>query len=282
MTSSVRYDIDFQRKLLWWSSKPLFRRLAPARPVSRILSGRACLVLGSQRSGTTLLFLILTSHPKITGLDEKFSGFDLPPWPVLAYNSLASRRTLYKLPTLTSSVDRVVGWLPNAQVLWMVRHPYAVVASMRTLRFADGRSWLERYGREELSSLAREFGDAPQETEADDLVAVGAHIWKYKMRSMTRFIEKGMAVRSIRYEDLVDEPEQTLKPALTALGLEWSDNLLEHHKFHGSERHAGNSRGNVPIDRARKEARAPLSPREKEIVAGVCAAAMTDFAYGKA
>jgi hypothetical protein len=212
-------------------------------------------------------------------LDEKFSGFDVPPWPVVAYNGFAGLRTLYKLPTLTGSVQKVVEWLPHAHVLWMVRHPYAVVASMRTLQFGDGQCWLERYGREELASLRTELGEAPDSLAEEDLIAVGANIWKHKVHSMHRFMAKGMSVTPVRYEDLVEKPEATLREALAGMRLDWSDNLLEHHKFHGSEPHAGNSRGDVPIDRRRKRSRSPLSASEKAVVSGICGAVMRDFGY---
>ncbi|MFL7868010.1 MAG: sulfotransferase, partial [Anaerolineales bacterium] len=126
-----KYDLDFQRELRWLSQKPIVRNIGEYPPLRRLFSSRFALVVGSQRSGTTLMFLMLTAHPRITGLDEHHAEFALPRWPVIAVNAALGKRTLYKLPMATGSVAEICRNFPKSQLIWMLRHPFAVVASMR-------------------------------------------------------------------------------------------------------------------------------------------------------
>ena len=269
--TAQHYDLELQRRLLWAASKPVLRPVARWRWPSRALSSQFMLILGSQRSGTTLMFLMLTAHPRITGLDENHAGFDLPPWPVVATNALRGKRTLYKLPTLSSEIERVADAMPRASIIWMIRHPYAVVASMRALKFDDGKSWIQKWGRVELATLKAQFPEleAPQ-YDLDDDVTLAAMVWKYKLASIARFIDRGLNIIPIRYEDLVEDPEETLRGLLQTLKVPWSANVLEHHRFHGSERHAGNTRGDMPVDASRRRRGEELSDNERARVDLVC------------
>ncbi|MCG6942561.1 MAG: sulfotransferase [Thiohalocapsa sp.] len=275
-----RYDLAFQRELLWLSSKPGVQRLSRLRLPTRALSGKVALVLGSQRSGTTLMFLMLTAHPRLTGLDEVHSDFDLPPWPVVAANALSRRLTVYKLPMVTARVDDVAGAFPRSHLIWMVRHPFAVVASMRDLMFPDGKNWLTKHGTmEAMRTLAVTSPEDCAGVERLDPISLGATIWKHKLLLMENYREQGMQVHPVKYEDLVTQPEAVMRPVIGSLGLEWSEHVLEHHRFHGDERHAGGTRATRPVDQSGVARGDKLTAAEKDLVANIAGDTMSAFGY---
>jgi hypothetical protein len=275
-----RYDLDVQRELLWLSSKPVIRDLSRWQVPSRSLSGRVALVLGSQRSGTTLMFLMLTAHPRMTGLDEIHAKFDLPPWPVVAANALQGKRTVYKLPIISARVSEIASGYPHSDLIWMIRHPFAVVASMRNLSFADGGTWLEKYGLEEAEQTLAVT--APHERDAlehlDD-IALGATIWKHKLLLLDRYRKAGMRVHPVRYEALVTDPEAVFRELLAGLRLPWSSQVLEHHRFHGDERHAGGTVGTRQVDRSSMDRGDELNESEKAIVLEIAGELVDQYGY---
>lgn len=274
------YDLDFQRELLWLSNKPALHTVGRSRALTRLWSSHFALIIGSQRSGTTLMFLMLTAHPKITGLDENHAGFALPPWPVVAVNAMRGMRTVYKLPMATSDLDRVTGWFPRCALIWMVRHPFAVVASMRNLRLQDGQTWIQKLG---LAEAQRAMGlfrtPRPGELEGLSTVALAATIWRYKLLAMELYRERDVTVHPVRYEDLVVDPAAVLRGLLAVLRLPWSDNMLRHHEFHGEEYHAGGTRGTDPLDAARRHRGEELTPDEQSVVKEVAGELLPRFGY---
>ena len=62
------------------------------------LSKHLIIILGCQRSGTTLTYLILNSHPQIKGIDETESNYCFPNPSILYYNWIRGYTTCLKLP----------------------------------------------------------------------------------------------------------------------------------------------------------------------------------------
>ena len=114
----------------------------------RILSSRVIIVLGCQRSGTTLLYMLITAHSKITGKDESESNYDFPKAINLLVSFWNSKLICYKLPNKTHDLDLIIQRFPSAKVLWIERDPLAFISSMKSLRFNkyNGQNWLEAYG----------------------------------------------------------------------------------------------------------------------------------------
>jgi hypothetical protein len=88
------------------------------------------LITGCQRSGTTLLYLILDSHPQIRGMDEwefKTALFDI-------YLTQPEYHPCFavKLPKIAHFAPALAA-IPGAKVLWCVRDPRDVVTSMLKL-----------------------------------------------------------------------------------------------------------------------------------------------------
>jgi hypothetical protein len=91
---------------------------------------RPILITGCQRSGTTLLHLVLDSHPDITGIDE----LDFGKVPLSEY--LNSPRyhpcVSFKLP-VASYEAAFIKTIPGIKVVWCIRDPRDVVVSMLEL-----------------------------------------------------------------------------------------------------------------------------------------------------
>jgi len=212
-------------------------------------------VVGSMRSGSTLLRLILDAHPRISiGEETGFMGAltatkTIPAWHHGEgwfrrlgwteeefdarlrefYSGLFERHALAqgkqrwgeKTPFHSRHMAEMAGVFPDAVFVGIVRHPGAVV-----------------------HSLMRKFHYG-----IDDAAAY----WDSTNREiLRRGLELGeQRFGLLRYEDLVQHPEPTLRELVDWLGEKWSDDLLRHNDVQaarGAPRiSAGNTRTRDPI-----------------------------------
>jgi len=242
------------------------------------------------RSGTTLLRLILDSHERLALADE--SGFlravaaakaipdqhDGPGWyrryGLSDADMDARLRTFYdgifsdwarsegavrwgdKTPFHINHLPVAAQVFPDAQVVGIVRHPGAVVASQlrRGIPFSDAL----RHWRNQNARLLRAASRAD--------------------------LRRRLAV--VRYEDLVADPEPVLRALLRFLGEPWSPDLLRHHEVQrqkGAPRLAeGGTRTGDAIDPARNARWLDeLSGAQRRELADVTAALRQVFGYGE-
>lgn len=213
---------------------------------------RGIFVVGCQRSGTTLLRVILNAHPQLCAgeetafLDEmeKIVGmrwghletYDLPRSEVLArirdfflvfhhkYCESSSKRTwVDKSPFYIKQLPFVNELFPECKVIHIIRDGRDVAASYKEKWGSKGffialKDWVEclRRGREAAGWL-------------------GAG----------RYLE-------IRYEDLVVEPREALERVMRFLALPWDDALLAHHlSDHPTTKYFGYERPLQPIQAAK-------------------------------
>ena len=208
-------------------------------------------VVGSNGSGSTLLRLMLDSHPDIAIPEE--TGFLrlaamhrwVPYWKLGAdwYGNLgltedqltkalagfygdlfsayaASRgkqRWGDKTPFHIWHLELATRMFPDAQVVGIVRHPIGSANSMRR-RFrrpikAGITHW--RRANRQLLHAGAQLGD--------------------------RFV-------LLRYEDLVTDPERTMRALLEWAGEPWSDAVLAHHEVQPSAESTGFTRSDRPVD----------------------------------
>ena len=199
---------------------------APAAP------GGPIFIVGAMGSGTTLMRLVLDSHPNIAipqetafmravvankwipfwrfggqwygrlGLSEEEFDARLRDFYGGIFERFAQqqgkRRWGDKTPNHTWQLPEAAQVFPDAVFVAMVRHPGGVLSSLRT-RF--GFSW-----------------------------KLGVKHWKRSTLELVhRAGQLGDRFALCRYEDLVLEPEATLRELLTWLGEPWSPRVLEHH-----------------------------------------------------
>lgn len=209
-------------------------------------------VIGSMGSGTTLLRLILDSHPNIAIAQEtgfmravlaqkwipfwKFGGewYSRLGWTEdeldgelqKFYDSVFGRfareqgkqRWGDKSPYHVWHLEQAARVFPNAVFVATVRHPGAVTASVhKRFKYALPRAmyhWVRV--NLELTYQAAQLGDR---------------------------------LALCRYEDIVLEPEATLREMLTWLDEPWSADVLEHHKVHSQRGTPSQVEGRTRSDR---------------------------------
>ena len=214
-------------------------------------------ISGCQRSGTTMLRLILESHPVIQCFDEA-SGYDL-----LVRESKGEHSEFlvkegaallgFKIPRFTEQLtwseftDPDYGTLPsfykNEKVIHIFRNVLDVVGSMMKLKTIGGGSWLNRYGRTILQALIQHpnvralYRGKYIALERQGLPAhlVGALYWEIKNQGFFDLVEHNKSVCAVRYESLVDAPKNELLKLSKFLGVRWDDALLSHHEHPHTE-----------------------------------------------
>jgi hypothetical protein len=115
----------------------------------------------------------------------------------------------------------------DGQVLCLVRHPAAMVASYRRLgyrahfrHFLDQRllmrDWLEPW-RAEMEALV----------ETEDRVAQVATFWRLLHQVLAGMAERSPRLHVVRYEDLCLDPEGGYQRLFTSLGVDFNDHARE-------------------------------------------------------
>jgi len=205
-------------------------------PRSKVSDETPVFIVGMMRSGSTLMEQILASHPQVAGADElqwipeivrgfkSPSGLAFPDWIATvtaddltrmgeAYiDRLRTRfgpgplRITDKLPGNFLFVGLIHLMLPKARIIHMIRDPYDTCLSIYATLFAD------------------------------------LHYYSYDMRELGRFYqlyaqlmrhwEQALPgkVYHQRYEDLVSNPEASVRKVLDYCGLPFDPKCLEFHK----------------------------------------------------
>jgi hypothetical protein len=254
---------------------------------------KAIFITGCQRSGTNLLNLILDSHPQIKGVDE----LNLFHWEVIApvaadqepseitvedsekvvmvddriavhlANPEYPSSVAFQLPPYASKIAFLKSLLPHLQILWCLRDPRDVVASMLKLRLPYRRSrvnpdgsvqdaptvsWpvhsgavveinhalqqLDQPARQGLSSYLATYDAIRQKSPPlrtrEEAVFMGALRWRLKNELLQVYDRENLPYLVIRYEQIVSDPRQQIETVLEYLGLPWHEDVLRHHELH--------------------------------------------------
>ena len=219
------------------------------------------LITGCQRSGTTLMGLILDSHHKIQHTDE--DSFNI--------NSLEENTKFihsYKLPQEAVNFPFITQQLKPDKIIWMVRNPFDVTRSMLNLHIKRNRTstepWAATFAHKEINkalqylpySTTQEIMDTIEEYRktlsqmsyrdtSNGMIIAAATCWSIKQLALKEYKRLNLDFKVIHYEDLVTHPEVILKDCCDFLNIEWNENLLKHHELH-----KGSSIGNTKNDRA--------------------------------
>lgn len=227
------------------------------------------LITGCQRSGTTLMRLVLNSHPKILSIDE--DRFHFPSINTYLNAPWLPRYVCFKLPSYAPLLQLLRG-IPNLRVIWCVRDPIDTVWSMMKLKMnIDNKQsvpwaahpdcaqteivnsfWsLNEVKKQELSEHMNKFqviaNKNPLERSRSDNIFTGALCWTIKNSLPERYKEENIEIHTVRYEILVTSPKHTIKSILEYIGVDWSDDVLGHHNKHEGLS-VGNTSNTRPID----------------------------------
>ena len=215
-------------------------------------------ILGCQRSGTTLLRLILDSHRRIYCYGEingyayftenfrakhkkKFEGFQLPIWTELfvEYDCIKKYKNL------------------NDKILFIYRDPKEVICSMKSLKIKEKNyiqyevcSHINTWMNDDSRSFKKTF---EKEITSDEIVKAICY-WKYKNMSYFKMKELKYDVHLINYKNLVTNPKTEISNILNFLKIEWDESTLCHHKTKHDEINPnnialGNTKANRKIDK---------------------------------
>jgi hypothetical protein len=209
-------------------------------------------ILGCQRTGTTLLRLILETHPDVACYDE-INGYA-----VLrnsAVEKLSPARLVgFKLPRWTEQLTRPYlssegeeglckNFYRGEKILFLQRDVRDTIASMLKLKTGASNwcaTWVPRIilakiAQEETFRLRYALEMSIIESCTAPLVAMAALYWKYKNDAFFQYYNQGLPVLAVSYEDLVRNPRPVLESVCRHLGISFHDNLLHHNKFPHTE-----------------------------------------------
>ena len=224
------------------------------------------LVTGCQRSGTTLVSLILDSHPMVTSRDEM--QFDTHHLSDYLTNSNFHPYILLKLPTVAHEVNRIRK-LRGIKVIWCIRDPRDTVLSMINLKRGTNRTepWVTHPlgGMREIQCCANIVGlnlsayhldlfnrymaivrNAPQ-LSTSDAVYSGALCWRLKNELLELYDLLEIDCKILRFESLIKDPKRVIADLLNFIGAPWDDKVLTHHLLHKGVS-VGNTDNTKPID----------------------------------
>jgi len=220
-------------------------------------------ILGCQRSGTTLMRLILESHPDVFCYDEikayaVLQGTAADPQP-------SARLLGFKIPRWTEQLTEPVlldegpegpcdRFYRGEKIVFLHREVRDTISSMWKLRAGEVswcEVWVDRIVGAKLardaSFRARYAGEMRLVESADDrLMGLAALYWKYKTEAFFTYRALGFPVLGISYESLVKDPRPVLEEVCSHLGIPFDERLLHHHESAHTELFAdGNTVGNT-------------------------------------
>jgi hypothetical protein len=256
---------------------------------------RRFLIAGCQRSGTTMMRLILESHRDIQCIDEQHSyevlagrvaqpepavpvvGFKIPVWS----EQLLQERLHWNEYSYQYGSEPIPNFYEREPVIFMVRSPLDTISSMMKLK-VESDSWLQRVGVPVVRSMA-EGGRLSDEHRADldfasscedPEVALGALYWKIKSSAALSYVGAGLPVHLVIYERFVAGPAAFLPGILAHIGVDWDDSVLLHHERSHAEIVDGKAIGDTDPARAIDtrsigHSSAALSASQRDLVAGI-------------
>jgi hypothetical protein len=258
------------------------------------------LITGCQRSGTTLLRLILDSHPEIRSIpevqyqDEQLNEYLSDP----QYHPYV----LFKLPTFAHAVSAIKS-VPKLKVLWCIRDPRDVVASMLNLRLQlDGASisWaahphgadreiqncasaLQARTKSELEKIMHRYIQIgrlpPSQRSHIAKVYVGALCWRLKQELLAIYDLEKIDYKLVTYTKLIANPKHEIGEILSYLGVPWDDNVLKHDQLHHGKV-VGNTDSERPIDGGNTgKWKKSLKSDDLKIIHSICSEMAKKYGY---
>jgi tetratricopeptide (TPR) repeat protein len=236
--TSLNYDAIGHRVATNNLIKVFSRATLLRLPRSRIDTRRPIFIVGMPRSGTSLTEQILASHPEVAAAGELTELGDImsvlptelgssDKWP-FCVNEInqgkqdeLARRYLDSLKAVSKSARHITDKMPHnfyllgliellfpqAHVIHCQRDPLDICLSIYFQSFLDAHNY------------------------ARDLFSLGTHYHQYQ-RLMEHWQHTlSLPILNVQYEDLVSQPEKTVRHMLEFCGLEWNKQCLQFHKL---------------------------------------------------
>ncbi|HEX3422362.1 MAG TPA: sulfotransferase [Sphingomicrobium sp.] len=201
----------------WASRIPLLSEPSPRR---------IAFLVGFPRSGTTLLDTFLMGHPDIAVLEEEqlvgkaSLGVKVKDLPGTSIDFVREARATYlrgvsehvardfgglvldKFPLDMAAAPLIQAMFPGAPIIFAQRHPCDVVLS----------GFMQSFGVVNFANIrdTADYYDAMMST------------WTASRDAMK------LNTRTVVYEELIEDPEEVLRPVIGFLGLEWDERVLDH------------------------------------------------------
>ena len=249
-------------------------------------------IVGTQRSGTTLLYRMLGAHPDVFLVNEIWEFYKFADRRVNDDHALSEflieRVGLSHpyLPCAGAEPNDPFGHLDlafaaklrtNGKSRWGIKDPrltYYLEPFER--RFPDGRFvFIVRDVRAVTNSyLARRMNVAN--------VFHGAKLWVEQTRIQKEFTARHPdRARMVSFEDLVDDSESILKEICEFLDVPFEASMLEYHRETPTTKvHAGNENITKPVQKSIADKwRGELSPKQIAVIESVAADSMKAHGY---
>ncbi|KJR97033.1 MAG: protein-tyrosine sulfotransferase [Desulfobulbaceae bacterium BRH_c16a] len=278
------------------------------------LKERPIIMIGPERSGTTLVMAMLGNHPRIAVPEVVWYYSRFRPY-LHTYGDLSKKENLYTLATEMVHGLKTPYWGMSVNPRTIVDE---IVASAHEQSFAGIYcAMFERYAKETgdkprwgektpynlffVGSILKDFPNAQfihitrdgRDASADYLessfgptnIYSAAKVWKMCMNAVKPWREKLAADQwfDIRYEELVREPEKILRDTCAFLGEDYSQQMME---FHTSDIAVarGKTRDHKPLgspvsDKYIGIYKDLLSLRDQRIFAAVAGSEMLEAGY---
>lgn len=205
-------------------------------------------VIGVQRSGTTLLGLMLGSHPHLVHYDEEddLNTFKSGAW---------KKNEGFKLTQYTQRPKMFKAKYPKLKLIHISRDPIQTLASMIKIGWvnqecagAEFRLALENLKDGDFKNALKKL-DKEAEYNQNILINVTVALIALKHGVVREYQRLKHPILSIMYEDLCLSPESTAKQICDFLEIDFSQDMLNHpKKFSNFELYG--TLGNRPVDTA--------------------------------
>ncbi|MHC4519482.1 MAG: sulfotransferase family protein [Planctomycetota bacterium] len=242
-------------------------------------------IMGSQRSGTTLLAMLLDAHPDIDVVDEDNPEFHFRRGPTLLLEfdrvrqhcSRCDHLVGFKAPRDTQRVDELLRTFTEAKILWVVRPVEPVVNSMCELHVEE-ESWAITHAPREITKYVEAFPDdeklktafAAARSEKEKRrqeIWLATLCWVVKERCRAYSQEKYEAnMCCFEYGTLVKDVKATTREICSFLDVPWDSRLIAHHEMGRGERIGGSAEERPVDDKSLEKWQSTLSQNDMALI----------------
>ena len=213
--------------------KRAYQRLIPSAET------RPAFILGSGRSGTDIVSHCLSRAWDVELLNEDnpkaFDNWRLKGLDVVgrAVDSSGARLVMFKPIVETLRANEFLARFPSGFVVFVVRNPYDAINSMARF-FGEShvravKNWVETDFRRQPQAPAELRAFIAEHCRANLSVedASGLYWLLYNSAYFFLDLKSDSRVRLVRYEHLIQEPEQALQEVCGFLDLKWSTSMTK-------------------------------------------------------